>query len=476
MRFKINLFSYNIVNEFFKYSPSKIISIFIGLISFKFYTKVFSPEEYGILNLILNTFSLITVLLSGWIGYVLIRYFERNKAQNTLPEFLSTLLSFLVLLILLLLIILTFLSFYLKQNLIYLIAIISLPLTIINSLVPIFYQLNQNTFKYNFFNLSSVAGIFLLFLFSYYVFKITLVGFFLSTLIVNFFLLIITVNDFRKLKLKFYINQSLIVEYIKYGLPQVGTGIGVVLLSISSRYFIDFFRGTESVGIFSAAFKFGEMSILLPLGIFTGIFSPYIFRKFELHGKEAAYSSIYRYTILYILIFGPIFIFLFIVPQLPLFLLGSNFKTSLELIPLICFGNFIFGYTQFLALYCQLEYKPVIITISIFCSVVINLFSNYFFIPKYGTNGASYATIIAYISYIFFIVYLSKIQLNNIPIISFLILLCTAFLFYGIKILFLTDELSLLFGLVLGILIWVVLFILMILFKQVQINSFFKYQ
>ena len=463
-----------IVKEILKYSPSKIISILVGIFSFKFYTDIFSVNEYGIYNLILSTFSLITVFLTGWMGYVLIRFFEKHKSENTLNEFLSTIITILIFIIAVLFIIgipIVIVSF--NSSKIYFLAFLSLPLTIVTSLLSSYYQLNQEAIKYNIVNIASGVGVFVLFFLLYYCYNTKLTGFFLATNIVNLGLLFIALNDFKNKQLIFHINKKLLLDYLRYGLPQVGTGIGVVLLSVSSRYFIQYFKGTDAVGIFSAAFKFGELSILLPLGIFTGIFSPYIFREFEISGKEMAYIHIYKYKILYIFFFGPIFILLYTFPLLPMVVLGDNFKSSLSLIPIVCFGNFLFGYTQFLALYCQIDFKPYVITLAILASVVVSIFLNFLLIPEFGILGAAYSTVFAYLVYIILLILLSKINTPKIPFGSFVALTITAIIYWLIVDLIDVFNTSLWVKIILGTSIWFFLFVLMILFKQFKLSTFF---
>jgi O-antigen/teichoic acid export membrane protein len=313
-----------------------------------------------------------------------------------------------------------------------------------------------------------------LFFLLYNLLGLKLSGFFLATIVVNFGLLILAYLDFKKKNLVFIIKKELLVEYLSFGLPQVGTGIGVVLLSAASRYFIQYFNNSDAVGVFSAAFKFGELSILLPLSIFTGIFAPFVYREFELNGKVKAFATILKYQILYILFFGPLFVLLYVFPTLPMILLGDNFRGSLSIIPIVCLGNFIFGYSQLLGLYSQIDFKPYVITISILIATVICVILNFFLIPNFGILGAAYTTLIAYIVYILLVIFLSNINYNYIPLKSFFALICTAGLFYCISQLMNNIETFLWVKFLFGLSIWVFLAFLLMAFKQIRIPNFNK--
>jgi O-antigen/teichoic acid export membrane protein len=462
-----------IVNEILKFSPTKVISIVVGIGAFKIYTNIFSANEYGIYNLIISSFSLITVFSTGWIGYVLTRYFEKQKKENTLNEFLSTIITVLTIVILVLFLIGTPILFIFFDDIkLYFLAFLSLPLTMITSLLVTYYQLNQDVKRYNIINILSSIGILAFFYLTYATNNLRLPGFFLSTIIINTGILLIAYFDFKGKDLRFHINKEYLIEYLHYGLPQVGTGIGVVLLSVTSRYFISYYNGAEDVGVFSAAFKFGELSILLPLGIFTSIFAPYLYKEFEINGKEKAYEYILRYKILYILIFGPIFILLYIFPNLPMTLLGENFENSLSLIPVICLSNFIFGYAQFLALYSQIDFKPLVITLAILGTSLINLLLNFFLIPLYGISGAAYSTLISYMVYIILIIVLSKINIASIPFKSFFALIITGLTYGFISNAINLFEIHQLFKISFGASIWIFLFLALLLFKQFKQSLF----
>jgi O-antigen/teichoic acid export membrane protein len=258
----------------------------------------------------------------------------------------------------------------------------------------------------------------------------------------------------------------LLIEYLRYGLPQIGTGIGVVLLSATSRYFIQYYQGSDAVGVFSAAFKFGELSILLPLGIFTSIFAPYVYRELELNGKQSAYASILKYSTLYLFFFGPIFILLFLFPKLPMILLGNNFESSLSIIPIICLANFFFGYAQFLAFYSQIDFKPMLVTIAILATTVLSILLNILLIPAFGIFGSAYSIILAYLFYIGLIVYLSKISVKLISLGSFFALAITTIVYYKISAHVSTIESLLWVKILIGCSIWGVLALIMYLFGQ----------
>jgi O-antigen/teichoic acid export membrane protein len=465
-----------IVNEVLKFSPTKVLSILVGIVSFKFYTHIFSANEYGIYNLIISSFSLITVFSTGWIGYVLIRYFEKHKKEDTLNDFLSTITTVLTIVIMALFIVGTPILFIIFDGIIlYFFAFLSLPLTMITSLLVTYYQLNQDVKRYNSINILSSIGIFALFYLFFVSSNLRLTGFFLSTVIINLGLLLIAYFDFKGKNLRFHINKAYLIEYLHYGLPQVGTGIGVVLLSVISRYFINYYNGADDVGVFSAAFKFGELSILLPLGIFTSIFAPYVYREFEINGKDKAYASILKYKILYIVIFGPIFILLYIYPKLPMILLGGNFENSLSLIPVICLGNFIFGYAQFLALYSQIDYKPLVVTLAILGTSLVSLLLNFVLIPLYGIAGSAYSMLISYVLYIGFIIVFSKINITSIPLRSFSALIITALTYSYISNSINVSAMDLWLKIIFGASIWIFLFLAIGLFKQFKRSFFFRY-
>lgn len=392
----------SIFRDIKNYAPVKIFAVIISVISFKLSMSVFEKHEYGTISLFVSAATLINTVFFSWIGYVLIRYFEKYKKVGLLGLFLSTFyriglwLFFLVTLIFAIYLVI----FNDHSNQLRIAILAYLPSMIIVSFLPTIFQLQGDVKQFNIFGLISGISTLAFFSLFVFVFKLRAEAFFLSYIPIGVYGFIKFTKFLKKHEINYdFQDNKIFKEGLRYGLPQIGTALGVLLLSVADRFIIEYYLGTSAVGLYSAAYRFGEMLILLPTGVLAAVFAPSIFKIFEVHGIERAKTVIFKYVFFFSLVFGTISIFCSLNPEVALVLLGSNFTESIAIIPYIIIGVFLFSLCQFTGLFLQIQNKPLTIAISIFIAAICNLLLCFLLIPPFGIIGSAAATLLSYFIY-----------------------------------------------------------------------------
>ena len=397
------------IKQFLRFSPIQIFNLVFSLVTFKVTTTFLSASQMGVVNLFQNFFTLLNSVFFAWIGFVILRYYTHYRAEKKLTIFLSTIAKILIYLISGTFIVALSATFFLPthHNVLLILGIIGLLMTILSSYFSTIFQLNNQARNYTFFNLINTILTFCCYIFCIYILKIKTESIFITSVIVGFSLLIFSIKKHKKLDLdlaKF--DKEILKKTINYGLPQVITLVSVSLLNFADRYLINYYSSTQAVGEYSAAYRISEAVILIPLGMVSSIYAPFLYSNFGVKEKEErGLQNIQNFSNIYLIIFIPILLIISINPKYTAILVGSKFPLDYSLVTFIVIGNFIFGYTQILGMALQLKEKLKQLTTSIFISALFNIAINVFLIKQYSNKGAAIATMCSYIFYLALLYY-----------------------------------------------------------------------
>ena len=90
---------------------------------------------------------------------------------------------------------------------------------------------------------------------------------------------------------------SILIKFLKYGLPTLPSSMSFWLVNLSDRYFISFFLGTASLGIYSASYSLGSIprlfSTLINFIIMVAVSKLYDEGKFDEVKDHLSYALKY---------------------------------------------------------------------------------------------------------------------------------------------------------------------------------------
>lgn len=192
------------------------------------------------------------------------------------------------------------------------------------------------------------------------------------------------------------VNRVDIKSILSLSLPLIPHALGGIIISMSDRFFIERMVDLEAVGVYTVGYMFG-MIVMLFTDAFVKAWNPWFFKSLHTPTWDNK-KRIVKFTYLYIL--GVFFLAVFVTLSgeflLPYFV-GEEFLGARKYILWISFGYVFFGIYQIFFPYLVHLGKTSFLAKSTAVAAIINLILNYLFIKWYGTVGAAYATIIAYI-------------------------------------------------------------------------------
>jgi len=402
--------------EFVKHAKNYITATFftkaLGFISVPVFTRLLTPDEYGILAIFTSIISISTILLGlNFHGAVNRYYHEKDKKFG---EFISSNILFLFFF--------NIISFYLINNFkreisalinidvdVFIIAIIVAIFNIPIRMFLSYLQTSKQSDKYSFLSVSkSVLILFISIVWVYLLSEQRYFGKIYGNLVVSVIIFIIAVIYFIKLgkpKFKFkYVKYSLI-----FGIPLIPHALSGFILSYFDRIAINQLTGSLDTGLYSFAYNIGMIMNIVVMAMNKArlpMFYDYL--------KKAQYEKINNLTIKFTnyIFLASIGLILFS-KEIVLILADESYYSSLEIVPIIIFSYVFVSFYNLYASYSFYEKKTGLISIATLIAGFINIGLNYWLIPEFGYIAAAYTTLISYILLFGFHYINTKLFLNS---------------------------------------------------------------
>ncbi|MBN1072557.1 polysaccharide biosynthesis protein [Clostridium botulinum] len=376
---------------------SKLITILLV----PFYTYVLNTSQYGTVDIMITSISLLLPLINLSIFEGTLRFSIKSEYDS--KNILST--SIIVILV---------------SNFIF---ILMYPLLtnipIIKEYVNIFYLIlfiqginlvfsqflrgigRINTFAFN----GIIITVFTVILNIIFLVKFNMgvIGYMLSILLAN---IISSIFMIFSEKIWIYINfkkynGKLLHEMLSYSIPLIPNSLMWWIMNLSDRYAITIFLGVSANGLYAVANKIPSLLNLLN-SIFFQAWQLSAIEECEDENKSHFYSNVFNAFSIIMLISTSIII-LFIKPLVKFFI-SNEFSESWKYTPFLLLGIVFSSFSGFLGTNYIAMKKTKGIFKSSLIGAIINIILNVVLISMIGLNGAAIATMIS-----FFIVWIIRI-------------------------------------------------------------------
>jgi O-antigen/teichoic acid export membrane protein len=386
------------------YSTADLLSKAVGFFLLPIYTRYLSPSDYGILELLSVSLTIIMILIQQGIQTSFFRAysFDYKDSEEERRDVIST--SYLYLL-LSTFIFLGTISLFARQinNLLFqskdytLLVRLTVYTGFFNTLSSIPLQFFRAKLQSVRFSLISITRFLINVFFNIYFIlklKMGLSGVVYGNLYTSILISILTFFIiYKNLSLRISIRK--LKNMLSYGLPLVPGGLSIWVLSVANRYFLERFSTTTELGLYSLGSRFSGILEFLIIQPFLTTW-PSIY--FPLAKEKDAPLTFSRLTT-YFLLIGSFFSLGIIALSNPVIKIMADpqYWNAFRVIPLLVFSVLLYGLFSLLnvGIFIQnkTRYNPVIIGVA----AVFNLVFNYFLIPPYGMLGAAYATFLSYL-------------------------------------------------------------------------------
>ena len=395
------------------YSVSGFLNRGIAFIMLPFYTRVFSPRDYGILDIITVTIFFITNVVSLQINQAVGRYYVDTDSPSQKITIVSTgfvhyVISFGFTASIIILLSKSISSALFQTD--SLSGIISIA-----ALFVIFLSLYYYTsilFRYRFeskrFSLISILNVILnasLIIFFVLFLKFGLLGVFWGKLVSCF---IVFILSFLLLKDNFDIKKisfSVWKKMVKYGTPLIPAVMLLLVVQYCDRFMIIHFLGLGDLGIYAIGIRLATIITLLFIG-FKFAWGPYVFDNYKDPKTKEVMSILFKY--LFLLSILLVLLITLFSPELLFILTTKSYYGAYRVVPLLAGSTVLYTLGAYFSFGFGIAEKNIFSFYVNLIAAAVNVVLNILFIPRFGIQGAALATFLSML--VFFV---SSLYLSN---------------------------------------------------------------
>lgn len=374
------------------FAAGNLGSKMISFILVPLYTYYLTTTEYGIVDLVTTTTSLLLPIVSGGIAVAVLRFTLDKNANKSIVVSNSAVISLIG-------IVLSFalyvaLSFFnvLENALIYFVLLLSLQ--ILTQILAQFARGNGQVkvFAFNGMLKTAVIGVTnILFLVN---FHMGLQGYLLALVvaeIVSLIYLLITTPYFSYLKLS-AVDFTYMKDMLIFSLPTIPNDVLWWFVNSSSRYFILFFLGAGANGLYAVANKIPSLISMIQ-SVFSQAWQISLVEEKDSKNKHEFHGQIFKvYSFLLFTVASVILVFLkFFTANL----VAKAYYDSWQVTPLLLLSAIYSGFIGFYGQFYVAEKKTKGLMNTSIISGILSIICNYIFISAFGLMGIGIASAIS---------------------------------------------------------------------------------
>lgn len=384
------------------YGLGVILDKAVGFIMLPIYTRHLTPADYGVLELLMMTIDVISMVAGLGLTASIFKYYMENDDPLEKNEIISTASILMIGVSLITAVVgLLFSSrlsrlvfggtdqlFYLRLFfVIYFLqsGIVTIPILFIRAL--------QNSGLFVMINF--IKSLFQVSLNIYFVvwLEMGILGILYSVVISNIVIgIYVSIYMFRQVGIRFSFQKG--KRLVKFGYPFIFVSLSSFVLVFSDRYFLNAFTSLDAVGIYALAYKFAFLTGFLVVVPFEQIWES---QRFEIAKQENA-SLIFKKVFSYfnILIISTSLIISLFVKDVVVIISDPAYHNVYKLVPIVALAYIIQAWTFHCNLGIYIGNKSKYLAIGSVCAALGVIVFNFILIPAFGIYGAASAAVIAF--------------------------------------------------------------------------------
>lgn len=382
------------------YGISGVVARLVGILIIPIYTRIFVPEDYGIINLINITFYLIGILMLCSMDNASHRWYydtddeeDQKKTFGTWVWFQLSLSAVVAIIIILLSPVLIKAFFKEDAKPIYLILpAIALVTNILPQVITNWYRVRRKPVATVVFTISQTIvtiGLSVLFV---VVLRWHITGVFAALTISSTIFSLVALQQMQGwLHIKYFLKSRL-QPMLKYALPFIPAAIAYWLLNSTDSYFLVYFKNKAEVGIFGIG-AYIASGISLFTGAFQQAWIPFAFSIMNEDNAKQVYATVF-------LLFGYVMGFLaamlmIFAPEILLVLTAPAYHDAAWVAGILGYNLVVIGFTSIASIGISIVKKPSSFGIAMMIATVVTIILDIILIPHYGKEGSAIATLAA---------------------------------------------------------------------------------
>lgn len=426
------------------YGISTMIGRFLNFILVPLYTNIFSPADYGIIQLIYAYMAILNIVFiygldSAYLKFASFKDVGDDKDNFSTPyvSILMTSLLFVFLIIMNISAIGNSLGIPSEyQYLIYFgAAILFLDANVVIPFLKL--RLERRAKIFSLYRIINILVNILLNVYLIIILKWGIEAILLSNLIASAVSLLLLLPTIIK-NFRFKFHSVLFKRMLKFGLPFLPAGFAVMLVQVIDVPILEKLTDLQTVGIYKANYKLG-IFMMLYVNMFQFAWQPFFLQNAKEPNAKEMFSKVLTYfTLAGSVMLVVVSLFISDIAQIRIAgfsIIGSEYWSGLHIVPIVLLAYLINGMYSVFSAGIYIEEKSIYVPFITGAGAVVNIIVNFLLIPVLSLTGAALATFASYfvmaLGYYFVTqkFYQIKYELKRIGHILFAVLI-TGTLFY----------------------------------------------
>ena len=364
-----------------------ILVLNFGLVIFS--TNIWGSEGKGIISILVADLAIIGFFANIFVGSSVTYFSSKYKTEQILlyAYSWSVIVGFAIPVIF---------SFtqHSAQNLNYLI-VLSVIFSLLNSNINLFVG-KQNINKFNVYTiLQQALHLFFIVVLLYFFKKTEVSTYFVAQIFC--YLVLFIFSSFELLKniniSNISFSKNIVKSLFNYGWKTQLSAFVQFLNYRLSYYFLEYFKGIASVGVFSVGVAFSEAIWMVSRSLSVILYSDVVNSKNHQDSIEKTKISL---RISFLITLVSLIAILIIPAQVYVFIFGKEFNHTKQIILLLSPGILAIAVSNIIGHYFAGVNQLLILNIKSIIGLVFTIISSFYFIPKWGILGACIVTTISY--------------------------------------------------------------------------------
>ena len=420
------------------YGIGHILTRIITFLLLPIFTNTLNTYEYGILSLVYTFCGFFTATLHLGLDASLLKHYKQSDNRHRILFTTNTYIPLIIVNLLFVLIFIVFKDYLavhilgINNSLIFILMLLIIFLDGLWSIPMVLLRANHTPFKYLACTLTNVISNIIFIYLLFFILELGILGIIFSNVLSSLLVFIVSLPVvINKISLK-ALDFTTFKKLFKFGYPFIFAGIFSMIIELSDRYIIKYLLSIEMVGIYNAGYKLGMLMLLIIMG-FNMAWQPYFLDNKNNKNLESITNNVW---IIFVFLCGTIICLIEPISHISIFgftLIGSEFKESLEIVPIICLGYLFHGAYILLLPGPFLTGKTTYIAFVRGVGAISNIILNFILIPMHGIQGAAISTLLSFVLMSCILLFINKkiYPLNyhlNAVLTSLLILICYVFI------------------------------------------------
>ena len=384
------------------YGLGGILAKGIGFFLLPVYTRIFTPAEYGVIEMLAIITSLLSaIIMVGLDSAQSFYYFTDDADISNKKKLISSILQWkigwgilVVFLATLLSPIINTLLFNEKLSLIYFLVAFSGALTsqVLNQSVEVYRLLFKPWSFITFTTLNAIISAVLILVLVIY-FEKGVLGYFVGAVVASIIVAIFSwwkIREFVDFK---HFHYNLWPKLLKFGTPLLPAGLAMYVMSTADRWFVQYYYDVGELGIYAVGAKFA-LIMALAIEMFRKAWWPIAMEAINSKNGPETIRLISRIFVGFGLA-GVIYV-TYLSPWLVKWFTASNYHDAYKIVGILAWQSLFYGFYLFATLGIWKREKTKYIPIIMVVSAILNILLNAILVPRLGGVGAALATAIVY--------------------------------------------------------------------------------